>query len=77
MLGVSEQVSLAELATELAEARAAFMEQHSGNVLYAMTGLECVQKSLAMILIDLQSYATPHSTSAYAHVQLQFPILSA
>lgn len=30
MLGVSEQVTLAELATELAEARAAFMEQHSG-----------------------------------------------
>ncbi|KAL0051379.1 hypothetical protein WJX82_006419 [Trebouxia sp. C0006] len=31
MLGVSEQVSLAELATELAEARAAFMEQHTGS----------------------------------------------
>lgn len=48
MLRVSEQVSLAELATELAEARAAFMEQRPGNALYAMTGLDCVQKSLAV-----------------------------
>lgn len=48
MLGVSEQVSLAELATELAEARAAFMEQHTGTALCAIIGLECVQKSLAV-----------------------------
>jgi len=40
MLGVSEQVSLAELATELAEARATFMEQHAGNALCVMTVLE-------------------------------------
>ncbi len=53
MLGVSEQVSLAELATELAEARAAFMEQYPGNALYAITGLECVQKSLAVCFIGL------------------------
>ncbi len=51
MLGVSEQVSLAELATELAEARAAFMEQHPGNALYAMTGLECKRVWLCVSLV--------------------------
>ena len=58
MLGVSEQATLAELATELAEARAAFMEQHSGSGLYAMTGLECVQKRLAVWSVDLPSCDT-------------------
>jgi hypothetical protein len=72
MLGVSEQVSLAELATELAEVQAAFMDQLSGNAPCAMTVLEYVQKSLARCFVGLQSYDTPYNTFVYADLQLIF-----
>lgn len=52
MLGVSEQVSLAELATELAEARAAFMEQQSGDCLrgYDWPGM-CAKRPACVSLL--------------------------
>lgn len=39
MLSVSEQVSVAELATELAEARACFLERAAGSPLFAIKHL--------------------------------------
>ncbi len=72
MMAVSEQVSVAELATELAEARASFMERASGItisiIMYPIQCIQCSASSLCSRSLAELSARKLHQLSVGQHV---------